>query len=166
MSRVLVAYYSSSGRNRTLAEAIAVATGADLEAIQSAKSGPALYNQGKPNPIAFMVAGVRGWAGLSAPIRPPQHDPAAYDLLVVCTPAYAGGMPGETRSYLTQVRSQVQRVAFVSCSGDANQQGLFRKMERVLGLAPVATLSMAEETVDTGRHVSELQELVLELRRV
>ena len=53
----------------------------------------------------------------TVPLEPAQHDPAAYDLVVVWTPVYANTLPAEPRSYLVQQRDKLERVAFF-CTGE------------------------------------------------
>ena len=72
MSNTLVVYYSFTGHTRQIAEAIAAACDADLEAIEDAFNRDT--SLGRPR------SAIEGLLGLRSNIIPPKHDPSEYDL--------------------------------------------------------------------------------------
>ena len=46
------------------------------------------------------IAAFKSFIGLGSKIEKPAYDPGAYDLVVLATPVYAGGVPPQVRSYL------------------------------------------------------------------
>ena len=80
--RILVVFFSRSGTTRKLASAIAASLGADLEEIcdYSDRRGVGGY-------IRSLIDAV---GKRSVEIVPGGHDVAAYDLVVVGTPVWAG----------------------------------------------------------------------------
>ena len=85
MRDVLVVYYSRSGTTDVVARALATALGADLDRITPAVS------------YAGAAGFVRGlWHALrriGPPIRK-RFDPAPFKTVVLCSPVWAGRLPG------------------------------------------------------------------------
>ncbi len=93
MRDVLVVYYSRSGTTDVVARALATALGADLDRITPAVS------------YAGAAGFVRGlWHALrriGPPIRK-RFDPAPFKTVVLCSPVWAGRLPGPVRTYLQE----------------------------------------------------------------
>ena len=81
MPNTLVVYYSLTGHTRQIAEAIAAALDADLEAIEDTFNRDTVL--GRPR------SAIEGLLGLSSSISPPKHDLSEYDLVVVGTPVWS-----------------------------------------------------------------------------
>ncbi len=60
--------------------------------------------------------------GKDAAIADMNIDFGAYDLVVVCTPVWAGKMSSPARSFLKKYGSSIRAVAYLITRGDRNKQ--------------------------------------------
>lgn len=124
MAHVLVAYYSRTGTTEVVARALAHRLGAELDRIET----PTSY----AGTMGFAKAIWHSLRGASPPIRR-RFDPARFRVLVLCSPVWAGKLPGPMRTYMRQA-GKVQRMYGVAVSGAGGlQDRFFREMERLGG---------------------------------
>jgi menaquinone-dependent protoporphyrinogen IX oxidase len=160
----LVVFHSSAGNTQKVAQALAEALGADLEQIRPVHPYRVdITGKGAGNFLNMGRAVLGALLGLAAPIRSPEHDPAAYDLVIIGTPVYAGALAGATRSYLKRQKAKFRDVAFFSCSLDVNQRKLFVQMGKIVGKAPVAHASFDTAKVKAGDYAAQVQAFAAQL---
>jgi len=147
--KALVVCYSRTGNTRKLAEAVAAALGAELEAITE----PA----GRAGFWGYLAAGRDAILKRSTPIGPLAADPAAFELVIVGTPVWAFTMASPVRSFLAGAAGKLKAVAFFCTQGGSGHQRTFREMERLAGRPPRATLVLTERELkgDFGPKVGE-----------
>ena len=93
MARVLILYYSLGGTTRRVADALAKLTGADIEAVQETRPR-------HRTPWGYARCILDSMRRRHAPIEPLDHDPTAYDLVVVGTPVWADRVSSPIRTLL------------------------------------------------------------------
>lgn len=142
MPRILVAYYSRSGRTRTLARAIAKALRADVEEIRDPTDRAGI--------VGYLRSGLEAWAGVLAPIEHPRRDPARYDAVVIATPVWTAAPSTPARTYLWHARGRLPAVAFALTLGGSGDARAFERMRELAGRKPVATIAVREETLGRG----------------
>lgn len=131
--RILVIDYSRSGNTHEVAQAIASACGADLEQIQDVKPRNGLWG--------WIRSGREALRGTPASIRPTKRDPAAYDLVVLGSPVWAGHVSSPMRAYLERAR-ELSRVAFFVTEGGSGGVKALAEMTTLARQQPVATLEL------------------------
>jgi len=67
-----------------------------------------------------------------------------YDLVIVGTPVWASNVSTPVRTYLSQNRGLLPRVAFFCTMGGRGSERALRKMEEISGARPVARLALRE----------------------
>ncbi|CAE6761701.1 hypothetical protein R69927_04984 [Paraburkholderia domus] len=129
-AKVLVVYYSRTGTTRLLALAIAKMLSADLEAICdcSNRTGVAGYLRSLVDAISKRPV----------EIVPAGHDVAAYQLVVIGTPVWAGSVSAPVRSYLIENRARFAQVAFFCSFGGRGADQAMREMRELVGRPAVA----------------------------
>ena len=141
MSNTLVVFYSLTGHTQQIAEAIAAALDADLEIIEDT------FNRdtglGRPR------SAIEGLLGLRSSITPPKHDPSEYDLVVVGTPVWAVRLASPVRTYLSQHRASLERVAFFCTQGGIGGTWALQNMAKVSGQRPIARMIISERQLNT-----------------
>ncbi len=141
--KTLVVYFSNSGNTRTVAQTLAAYLDADLEEIRERKSRPLLRvpKEGeKPEGLSVMKAAMGGFLRLSSQIEDPRHDPSGYDLVIVGSPVWAGGIAPAVRSYLKRHRERLNAVAFF-CTAESPEKGhVFDQMKKLARKEPVAVM--------------------------
>lgn len=154
-NRILVVYYSRTGNTRQLAEAIRAGLGADGEEIIDTKS--------RRGPMGSVLAGKDAMLKRPTSIEEPQKDPAAYDLVVVGTPVWAGTMCSAVRTYLARQKDRLPKVAFFLTTMRSGTERTFAGMAELTGTTPVATLGVLAKDMKAGRHADAVESFVKRL---
>lgn len=110
-NKVLVVYFSLTGRTRMVAKAIAKEIGADLEEISPLQPYPLR------GAFLYVHGGMQALFGRTPPIEPLIAKLAEYDMFVIGTPIWAGKISPPMRTFLNQNQFTGKRVAFFCTSG-------------------------------------------------
>jgi flavodoxin len=132
--KILVLYYSRSGRSRIVAEKIAQAMKGDLQEIIPLKGYQGIFG--------FIRGGFQATRGKTPAIKPLAKDPAAYDLVIFGTPIWGSRMASPLRTAITENKPKIKKYAFYCTAGGAGQEKAFADVQELIGLAPVATLEV------------------------
>lgn len=148
MSKILIAYYSRTGRVRRIAETIAAACGADLDPIRDLQSRTTLGG----------IARTLREATLERPavIAPAQRDPSTYDVVVMGSPVWVAKMSSPLRAYIQQQRDRFPQVAFFCAMGGVGGLSAIRKMAALSGRDPLASFVI----LDRRMHTTELDDKI------
>lgn len=142
MSKALVAYYSWTGHTRQIAEAIATQLGADVEPIRE------VHN--RAGWLAYFRSAWEALHKTPAAISDIEKDPAAYDLVVLGTPVWAGHVSSPMRAYVAKQRTAFKRIAVFCTEGSASGARALAEMADLAGKDPIATLIVTERDISSG----------------
>jgi flavodoxin len=154
--KVLVTYYSRTGVTRLAAQELARRLGADVEEIIDTKP--------RGGVIGWLVAGKDASLKRLTRIKPVSKDPAAYELVVIGTPVWAFTMAPAVRTYITDHRRSLKKVAFFCTMGGSGDARTLRHLAELAGTTPLATLALIDKDVRSGRHAAKLEAFVNQLR--
>jgi flavodoxin len=146
--KILVVYYSRSGRSRAVAEAIARRLNADLQEVMPLKGYRGLFG--------FFRGGYQAARRKLPAIQPPDREAAAYDLVLFGTPIWAGRMSSPMRSCITGQKAAIKRYAFFCTAGSAEQQAALDDLRELIGFDPAGTLVLTSPEVSRGRFQQKL----------
>ncbi len=132
----LVTYFSHTGNTKRIAEIIAEVCDADVERIEETTTRKGFFG--------YLAAGRDALTKRSSEVKPPKHDPASYDLVVIGSPVWAWSLTPPVRNYLTMYGGQLKRVAFFCTQGGSGAEGVFKQMAELCSKQPVATLVVTE----------------------
>jgi len=153
--KALVTYYSRTGTTDKLAKDIADRLGCDIDPIVSTVKWEGATR--------WMACGKAGMKKELCELEPPKKDPAQYDLVIVGTPIWAGFTSAPTRTYLTENKGKIKRVAFfLTCGGDEPDKAL-ADMEEVAGQRPVAKLAVKARDMKKGAYADKASAFIAEL---
>lgn len=156
-SRILVVYYSRTGHTKQLAQRIADAVGADIEAIADRTN--------RAGVLGYLRSTYEAVRERQADIAPPSHDPAAYPLVIIGTPIWAMSASSPVRSYLRRHRGALRSVAFFCSCGGSGGERAFAQMARDLGGAqPVTTLIVREADLEAARGIAAIDRFVADVQ--
>jgi flavodoxin len=96
-------------------------------------------------------------------IEPLKRDVAAYDLVVLGTPVWAGTMAPAIRTVIAENKEKFKKVAFFSTQGSEKLQKVFAAMEEASGLKPEAVLYLSTRAVKRGEVGDKLKEFAREI---
>lgn len=149
--KILVVYFSRTGRTREVAEAIARATGAELEELREARSRSGLWG--------WLRSGYEGTYRRSAQPLPLSRDPQRYDVVFVGSPTWNRALSSSVRGFLQVHGASLPNVALFATCAERGADAVLDEMAGLLASAPLARLAMLEADVRRGPAV-EVGELV------
>jgi hypothetical protein len=96
----------------------------------------------------------------SPAIAPIKRDPAAYELLLLGGPVWAGRIAAPMRTYAREHGARAQRVAFF-CTYDADgAYSAFEELAQLCGRRPETVLAVPAHALVSGAHEAELRRFV------
>jgi flavodoxin len=154
--KTLVVYYSRTGHNKTLGEAIAKMLSADIDEIIDKKKRAGRLN--------WLRAGRDSLSEQETDIQF-EKKPGDYDLIIIGSPIWAGRPTPAIRSYLGQNDLKGKKVAFFVCSGG---EGYVSALPLFKALTPdseiIATFGITEKQLKEESYETELKAFVATLK--
>lgn len=133
--KILYVYYTRTGNNGVLAKEISRSIGCALESIEPRENLSTIPG--------IMLNGIKSLVGIMPKIGQPKEDPSKYDLVVLGTPAWAGGLPSPMRAYLRMKKGDIRRYAIASLSGKGDNPKMLGQIRQLMGTEPVAVLEIS-----------------------
>lgn len=149
--KILVVYFSRTGRTREVAEAIARATGAELEELREARSRQGIWG--------WLRSGYEGTYRRAAQPLPLAREPQRYDVVFVGSPTWNRALSSPVRGFLQRHGASLPNVALFATCAERGADAVLNEMASLLPNAPLARLAMLEADVRRGPAV-EVGELV------
>lgn len=156
-ARILIAYFSMTGRTRPIAKEIARATGADIEEIREPRRREGLPGVWR----ALLDALLRR----TPPIVEPTRDPAHYDVVIVGGPIWAGRLASPVRCYARRHASRAPQVAFFCTAGGSKADAAFADLQRLCQRAPRATCLVDAHHLEPEAHRAEIAHFIAHAAR-
>lgn len=119
--KALVVYYSRSGNTKAVAELIAGAATADLEALVE-------IGVSRKGLLGYLSAGRGGMFKKKSKLQAPSKVPADYDLVFVGSPIWGWNLTPAVRSYLGQTNFGSTPVALFCSMGGSGHEKVFASM--------------------------------------
>ena len=152
----LVTYYSRTGNNRTIGEAIAKSLSADIDEIVDKKN-----RAGKLN---WLKAGRDSKEEKLTEIDF-EKNPQNYDTIVIGAPIWAGNPIPPLRTYLKEVDLKGKRVAFFICSQTAGYTDMFTKLVALIPDSEhVGNFGITQKRFRGEDYSPELEEFVAKIK--
>lgn len=157
MSGTLIVYFSRSGNTARLAAQLADRLNADIS--------PILETRSRKDALGILRSLFEALSRRRPPIRPPEHQPAVYDLVIVGTPVWASHMASPVRSYLGNYGPHCKQLAFFCTMGGSGAEKAFAEMAQLAGTKPLATLAVRADQLGAGTHLKDIKLFTYELGR-
>jgi len=135
--KILVVYYSKTGYTRKIAQDIAKQLDADLEEITDQKKRTGLFG--------FVSGGRDALTKKETNISEMKKNPAAYDLVILGTPIWAGNITPAVRTYINRYQDSLPPVAFFFSPGGDNPGQIFEKLSLLLKEKLVSIMGLSQE---------------------
>lgn len=152
MSRVLVVYYSRTGRTGKVAEHIADRSGADIEAIREPRGRLGLFGYFRSAREALKQKRV--------PVTRMLHDPGDYEIVLLGTPVWAGHVSSPMRACLEANKGAFRRVAFFCTQHASGAEKVVREMAEICGRQPEATLVVNDPEIKQSSYRPKLDQFI------
>jgi len=150
----LVVFFSRTGNTKKVGKEIASALKADIEEITEEKNRKGI--------IAWIKSGREGVTKQSAEINASKRSPKKYDIAIIGTPIWGGGMASPVRAYFQRHAGEFNKVAFFETSS-SQQKKSFEDMQE-LSKKPVATLSVQEKEIKDSSFKKKCAEFTAKLK--
>jgi flavodoxin len=169
--KTLIAYYSRTGKNESLAIELQKKLTLRLKAEQESKEAPPSVQvervddaKGRSGPMGFLTAGMDARLGKQTKIHTMGKKPEDYDMVILVSPLWSGVLPPAMRTYLSQNSEKMKKVAFlsVSGSGEGNKKAL-PDFEATAGRPPLANLLLSGKDLESG-YAQKLEEFMAKLK--
>lgn len=119
--KALVVYYSRSGNTKAVAELIARAASADLEALVE-------IGVNRKGLLGYLRSGRGAMSKKKSKIETPSKNPADYDMVFVGTPVWGWNLVPAVRSYLGQTDFGSTPIALFCTMSSSGQEKTFASM--------------------------------------
>lgn len=153
--QILVVYYSRSGHTRQIAQEVSKELKCDIEEIQDTVNWS--------GPIGWLNAGRQASSRALTKLQPIKNDPSKYDLVIIGTPVWAGTMSTPVRTYITENKEKLKKVAFVITEGGRGEEATFKEMEELCGKKAAATVFVKVGEIKKGEYSDKVKKFAQEL---
>lgn len=150
--KTLVIVYSRTGTTRKVGTEIARACNADLLEVEDVRS--------RRGALGAFRSVLEALTGRFPPIKPTSIDPAAYDLVVLGAPVWAGRVAAPMQSFLAQKWDRIGRLAAFCTLGGSGAERALQQMADTVGLPAVAALALLQREVDSGAADGKIREFI------
>jgi flavodoxin len=154
--KAIVVYYSRSGNTKKLGNFISDSLACPAEEIID------LTN--RTGVMGYLNGGRDAMQRKLTQIKPTVQDFSKFDLVIIGTPVWASNMTPAIRTFLTQNKGLLKKVAFFCTAGGKNEGATFKEM-KLLSLVPKATLLLTTQEMQTGKFVEKANEFVKTLKQ-
>jgi menaquinone-dependent protoporphyrinogen IX oxidase len=154
----LVVYYSRTGLTKKIATLISTKLKADIDEV--------IDNKDRSGAMGYMRAGKDAMQNELTSINY-KHDPKDYDMIVIGGPVWAWTVCPAIRTYLDKnVDSlKIKKVAFFATQGSDGAEKKFKAMENVIGMKPLATLTINGKDFKNNTFESKVEEFVDSIKK-
>ena len=150
-NKMLVAYYSRSGKTKIVAKKIAEKLGADCEEIIDKTNYKGIFG--------FIKGGYTAAKHKSTNIEPLKHNPEQYDLVVLCSPMWAGNIAPALVALCDKYT--LPKVAWViTCANSSNNISQFPTPKDSM----VAYAKFAQKQINNNEIDKDLDEFVKDIK--
>lgn len=140
--KIIVVFYSRTGTTRKAGLEIAKSLGCDSEEIVDTANRKGI--------LGYLKSGMDSTRKRLTKLRPMQNDVSRYDLVVIGTPIWAWNISSPVRTFITENKGRIKKVAFFCTMGSSGAEKAFREMESILGKKPASTLALTTKEVMAG----------------
>jgi len=154
--KILVVFYSRSGKTKKVAEAISDILKCDKEEIFDTKN-----RKGIPG---FLSAGTDANLRRLTAIKETKNNPSLYDLVVIGTPIWSSNISTPIRTYLTLYKEDFKNVAFFCTRLGSDVDKVFTDMEGICQKTPIASLELISREVARNQYMQKVKEFIKNLK--
>ena len=154
--KYLVVYYSRTGNNKTIGNAIAKALSADIDQIIDKKKRKGFIN--------WLRAG-RDSMGEKLTEIEFEKNPQDYDTIIIGSPIWAGRMIPPLRTYMNSIDLKGKRVAFFICSLSEAYLEIFPQLKEMTPESEhIGTFGITQKRFKEEDYEGELEAFIAQIK--
>jgi flavodoxin len=154
--KVLVVFYSRSGRTKKVAEAISDILKCDKEEIYDTKNRKGI--------LGFLNAGTDANLRRLTEIKEIKRNPSLYDLVIIGTPIWSTNISTPVRTYISLHKEDFKKVAFFCTRLGSDTEKVFMNMENLCQKKPIALLKLTSKEVKRDIYTQKIKEFVKKIK--
>ncbi|HER24824.1 MAG TPA: hypothetical protein ENO17_07240 [Candidatus Atribacteria bacterium] len=155
--KILVAFYSRSGKTKKVAEAISGILKCDQEEIFDTKN--------REGTVGFLSAGTDANLRRLTAIKEVKNDPSLYDLVIVGTPIWSSNIATPVRTYLFSYKEEFKKIAFFCTRLGSDTKKIFNDMKNLSKKTPLALLELTSREVARDQYIQKVKEFIKNLKK-
>ena len=154
--KMLVVFYSRSGKTKKVAEAISEILKCDREEIFDIKSREGI--------VGFLSAGTDANLRRLTTIKEIKNNPSLYDLIIIGTPIWSSNISTPIRTYLSLYKEDFKKVAFFCTRLGSDSKKVFDDMKNISQKTPITLLELTSREVTRDKYMQKVKEFVENLK--
>jgi len=151
----LIVYYSRTGNTKKVAQIVSKEVDYDLEEIIDTKKRKGF--------IGFLKSGFEVTRGKLTIIKEIEKNPELYDLLILGTPIWNKRMSTPIRTYITQNKNKMKKIAFFCTEGSKGGPKTFVSMAELCEMQPIATLEITQKELKKDLYLDKIKTFIQEI---
>jgi len=150
--KILLVYYSRTGRTKKIAETIQSALNCETERVQDLKNREGI--------IGWFSAGREAARKSTTKIKNFQYNPSDYDVIIIGSPTWNGHVSVPIRTYIQQHQEDFMHVALFS-TGDVDKWDAIDDMKEMLKKRVLISMHLIrEDEIDNNKYHKKVQAFV------
>ena len=154
--KILVTFYSRSGKTKKVAEAISEILKCNKEEIFDTKN-----RKGIPG---FLSAGTDANLRRLTTIKEIKNNPSLYDLVIIGTPIWSSNISTPIRTYLSLYKEDFKKVAFFCTRLSSDSKKVFDDIKNITQKTPLALLELSSREVARDQYMQKVKEFIENLK--
>lgn len=154
--KTLVVFYSRTGNTKKIAEILAKKLHADIDEIVDLKN--------RKGVIGFIFGG-RDAMKQSLTKITVSKNPRDYDLVVIGTPIWVGASTPAFRTYLTNYKKDIKKVAVFATSGGDTVDKTVTVLENILDKKSIASVGWTNAEINQGKIDDKIDSFLINLKK-
>ena len=156
MMKILVVFYSRSGKTKKVAGKISELLKCEIEEIIDMKN-----RKGIPG---FLSAGTDANLRKLTAIKEIKNNPSLYDMVIIGTPIWSSNISTPIRTYLSLCKEEFKKVAFFCTRLGSDSKKVFADMKNLSQKTPIALLELTSREVARDQYMQKVKEFIKNLK--
>lgn len=154
--KILLVYYSRTGRTKKIAETIQSALNCETERIQDVKKREGI--------IGWFFAGREAARKATTKIKKAQYNPSDYDIVIIGSPTWNRHVSVPIRTYIQQHQKDFTHVALFT-TGDTNKGDAIDDMKEMLKKRVLISMHLKRENeIDNNKYHKKVESFVEKIK--
>jgi flavodoxin len=154
--KTLVVFYSRTGTTKKVGELIAQKLNAEIEEIQDTTD--------RSGAKGYLISGRDAMQRKLTELKPLKSNLSEYDLAIIGTPIWGWNMSVPIRTFLTEQKDKLKKVAFFCTMGGSGDKKAFQEMEGIIGKKPEAALALSTREVAKNDFISPVEKFIADFK--
>jgi flavodoxin len=154
--KILVSFYSRSGKTKKIAKKLSEKLKCDLEEIIDTKNRNGI--------VGFLSAGTDANLKRLTVLKEIKKNPSLYDLIILGSPVWSSNISTPIRTYIYLYKKEFKNVAFFCNRLGSDALKIFYDMEKICQKKPVALLELTSREIVKDLYPAKLKKFIEKIK--